>query len=724
MIASVLIEYSVKKLDKTFDYLVPFNLEKRIRLGHKVLVPFGKGNTLIEGFVLSLKKEKDEDIELKSIEEIVDDDFYLNEELLKLGLHLSKRNLSTLISNYQMMLPKALKASIRSKIAKKYNVYVKLNEEIDYNSYVENNKRKKREIEIIELLKNGRVLRKELTSSSLRNLINNNIVIEEKVEVNREIDYIKEEKEEHILTHSQSEAVNKILNEKDNKNFLLYGVTGSGKTEVYIKVIDSLIKNGKSSILLVPEISLTPQIVSRFKNEFGENVAVLHSRLTEGEKYDEYRKIMRGEVSIVVGARSAVFAPLNNLGAIIIDESHSDSYKQDNNPKYSAIEVAKIRCKNNDSIMILGSATPTLESFARARKKVYNLIILDSRFNGNDMPKIYLIDMNKEYKKRNYMISDKLIEEIQKRINRNEQSIILLNRRGHSTFIKCMNCGYVYKCPNCDISLTYHKTSNNFRCHYCGYSVYKKDRCPNCNEDSLLNLGYGTEKLEEYLNKRLNNASIIRMDVDTTYKKGAHARIIEDFKNEKYNVLVGTQMISKGLNFPKATLVGVVNADASLFIPDFRSSEVTFDLLTQTSGRSGRNDLKGEVYIETNNIDNYVLNHIVNYDYIGFYNEEMELRRKLKYPPYFYITEIKIISDKYESASIESNKVKKYLEKNLNENFIILGPTTANVVKLKNKYYFNILIKYKLEDNLLKVLKELSNIYSNGEVTLDFNINA
>ena len=722
MIASVLIEYSIKKLDKTFDYLVPFDLEKIIKVGHKVLVPFGNGNKLIEGFVLKIHNDKP-NIDLKSINSIVDVDFYLNKELLNLGLYLKKRNLSTLISNYQMMLPKALKASNKTNINKKYEVYVLLNKDFDIESYITNNKRNKKEIEIINILKDGMKLKKELSSPSLNNLIKKGIVLVENKEVLRGVSYIEEEKKDIILTDSQVNAFNMIMNEKDNKKFLLYGVTGSGKTEVYIKVIDKLLTLGKTAILLVPEISLTPQIVARFKSEFKESVAVLHSRLSEGEKYDEYRRIMSGAVSIVVGARSAVFAPLKNLGAIIIDEAHSETYRQENNPKYSGIEVATKRCDDNNAIMILGSATPTLESFARANKGVYKLITLESRYNGKDMPKIHLIDMNEEYKKRNYLISSKLVNEVQKRIDKNEQSIILLNRRGHATFISCSSCGYVYKCPNCDISLTYHKTSNNFRCHYCGYSTYKHELCPNCHSDALRFFGYGTEKLEEYLMNNLKGAKIIRMDVDTTYKKGSHAKIIDDFRNEKYNVLVGTQMISKGLNFPKVTLVGVVNADASLFMPDFRSSERTFDLLTQTSGRSGRNDLEGNVYIETHNMDNYVLSYIKKYDYLGFYKEEMDIRRKLKYPPYYYITTIKVISEEYEASRNESVKIKQFLDKNLSNDFIILGPTTANVLKLKNKYYFNILIKYKREDNLLNVLNKISEIYSTGKVSVDFDIN-
>lgn len=722
MKASVLIEYSVKSLDKTFDYMVPFHLEKNIKVGHKVKVPFGNADKEIEGFVLKLSNELSDD--LKYIIDIVDEYFVLNDELLNLGKFLSLNTLSTLISCYQVMLPSSLKASYKTNVSKKYISYVTLNKTKEIEDYILNNKRRKKEIEILNILKeNDRVLKSSVASPSLKSLIEKEFVTEIKEEVRREVFYNKEEYENIILTEEQKSAVDNIINGDKTKPFLLYGVTGSGKTEVYIKVIKNVLNQGKTAILLVPEISLTPQIVSRFKSVFESDVAVLHSRLSEGEKFDEYRNILKGNIKIVVGARSAIFAPLKDLGVIIIDEAHSDSYKQDNNPKYNTLDIALERMKNNNLYLILGSATPTLESYARSEKGVYNLITLKSRVNNKDMPKVSLVDMSVEFKKRNYMMSSVLEEKIKEKLSKKEQVIILLNRRGHSTFLTCTSCGYVYKCPYCDISLTYHKTSNNFRCHYCGYSTYKKEECPECNEKTIKNLGFGTEKLEEHLKLKFPLSRIVRMDVDTTSKKGSHEKIIDDFKNQKYDILLGTQMISKGLNFPKVTLVGVVSADASLYIPDFRSSERTFSLLTQTSGRSGRNDLAGEVLIETQNVDNYVLNYIKNYDYLGFYKEEMEIRKKLKYPPYFYITMIKVISEVYEEARDESVKVKKYLESHLSSSFIVLGPTTASMLKLKNKYHFQILIKYKKEDNLLSVLKEINEMYINNKVTIDFNIN-
>ena len=706
-------------LDKTFDYVVPENLSKDISVGHKVLVPFG--SQIVEGFVLNLSNKYDPSMEYKEVINIVEKTFCLNEELLELGKFISDTTLSTRISAYQAMFPKALKASVKANINIKKDVYVSLNKKIDVDNYIVNHKKNKKEIEILNLLKEKDVLRKKINSPSfLRKLIENNVVVLKSVEVNRNIDFVKEEKKNIELTPEQNEAYTKIKNSTNNK-VLLYGVTGSGKTEIYIKLINDTLNNGKNVIMLVPEISLTPQIVNRFLSEFGSRVAVLHSALSEGEKYDEYRRIVNKEVNIVVGARSAVFAPLLNIGLIIIDECSSPSFKQDVNPKYNAIDVSFERAKTHNALVLMGSATPLLEQFARGEKGVFELVKLTKRISNN-LPNYILVDMNDEVKKRNYVISSVLKDKINETLKNGKQTILLLNRRGYSTFMSCSSCGYVWKCPNCDISLIYHKTTNNLRCHYCGYSTKMTNICPSCKEEAIKDLGFGTEKLESIISKEFN-ARVVRMDLDTTRNKGSHAKIIEDFKNHKYDILIGTQMISKGLNFKDVTLVGVINADASLNIPDFRSGERTFELLTQTGGRAGRYELPGEVVIQTYNKDNYCLECVKNHDYLSFYNKEMKIRRDLKYPPYYYLTLIKIISTTYEVARDEANKIKNYLSKNLSSNFIILGPSTASVFKLKNKYYFQIIIKYKKEENIFKVLKDINDTYITNKVSVDINVN-
>ena len=717
MIASVLIEYSVKSLNKVFDYLIPPSIDD-LKVGHKVIAGFGKQE--VEGFVLKIHDNIDENIEYKEIIKIVDRDFYLNNELLLLGKSMSKSLVCNLISCYQCMLPKALKASKKTNINKKYEINLFLYDNFDVLDYTNNNKRNTAEINVINGIKNGNNKKSNYSSSVVKRLVNKKIVYEVKNEIYREIESGTYKNKDIILTNYQQDAFNEINNGKSDK-YLLYGVTGSGKTEIYIKLIEEVLKDNKTAIMLVPEISLTPQIVSRFKSVFKNNIAIFHSALSEGEKYDEYRKIMRGEISVVVGARSAIFMPLNNIGLIIIDECQSSTYKQDNNPKYNAIDIAFERGKYHNAKVIMGSATPSLEQFARAQKGVFKLVSLKNRISGR-FPTIEIVDMEKEAKKHNYIISEKLDNEIRSTLDKGHQVIILLNRRGYSTFLSCTNCGYVYKCPNCDISLTYHKSSNVYTCHYCGYRKISDKVCPSCHENAIKDLGLGTEKLEDMLKERYNT-NVLRMDADTTSYKNAHQKLIEEFSSGKYKILVGTQMISKGLNFENATLVGIINADASLAIPDFRSAEKTYELLSQTAGRVGRYDLPGKVLIQTYNVDNYVYECVKLNDYEEFYKKEMEIRKVLKYPPYFYICNINIISSNYELASKMSSKVKSYLDCKLDDTFTILGPSMANIFKVKNNYYFSIMIKYKLIGNLINVLNELNDVFNNKDVKLDININ-
>ena len=717
MLASIIIEYSVKSLNKVFDYIIPDYLKETIKVGHKVIVPFASKE--VEGFVLKIHNNIDKTIEYKSVIKIQESDFYLNNELLRLGKYMSDSLLCNLISCYQVMLPKALKASYKTNINKKYITKVSLNKEIDIEKYKEEHKRAAKEIEIIDLIGDKEILKSDIKLSSLNTLIKKNIVIEKKYEVNREVFFEKEEAKPIILTEEQNNCIKEIEESKDNK-FLLYGVTGSGKTEVYIELIRHVIKDNKTAIVLVPEISLTPQIVSRFKNVFGDNVAVFHSSLSEGEKYDEYRRIMNNEVSVVVGARSAIFTPLKNIGLIIIDECQSATYKQENNPKYNAIDIAYKRSEFNNSKVILGSATPSLEQFARGKKGVLHLIHLKSRISGK-LPNIELVNMENETKKHNYIISEKLDLEINKSLSKNEQVIILLNRRGYSTFLSCSNCGYVFKCPNCDISLIYHKSSNSYSCHYCGYRCSKSDICPSCKEKSIKDLGLGTEKLEDLLSKKYNT-TVLRMDADTTSTKNAHQKLINEFSSGKYRILVGTQMISKGLNFENVSLVGIINPDSLLAIPDFRSAERTYELLSQTAGRVGRFNLPGKVIIQTYNPDNYIYKCIIKNDYENFFNEEMYVRKRLSYPPYFYICNMLITSSEFDKARDASNKIKKYLDNNLNDSYTILGPSISNIVKLNNKYRFNIMIKYKDSTDLYKVLSEV-NRQDIKDVNVDITIN-
>ena len=716
MIAKVLVEISSKNIDKTFDYIVSDKFKSLIKVGMRVKVPFA--TRILEGFVLELSDNCNNNYELKEIIDIVDYEIILNKELLALGKYMQDITLSTLISCYQTMLPKALKAKHNSKINKKLVPYLKLGTNKDC-------KLTNKQQEIVALFKDKEeILKKDINSSVIKTLIDKKVLELFYKEVYRYNDnYVTYEN--YKLTNKQQEIVSKVLENKDkNDVFLLHGVTGSGKTLIYMEIIANLLKEGKSSILLVPEISLTEQIVSRFRSRFKDNIAILHSRLSEGEKYDEYRKIYKNEVKIVIGARSAIFAPLKNIGIIILDEEHTDSYKQDSmNPKYNALDIAKFRGKYLNIPVLLGSATPSLESYSRSSKGVYKLLELNERVNNKKLPLIDIIDMNKEIKKRKGSFSNKLIEEINNTLNNNKQVILLLNRRGYSSFISCKNCGNVIKCPNCDITLTYHKSSNTLRCHYCGYGTNVIKTCPNCHEEALTNLGVGTEKIEEELNKLFKDKKVIRMDYDTTVNKGSHEKIIKSFQNHEYDILLGTQMVAKGLDFPDVTLVGVINSDTSLNIPDFRSSETTFELLCQVAGRSGRGNNEGKVIIQTFNPDHYAIKYAKYHDYKGFYQREMFIRHKLCYPPYYYLTLIRVISKDYDLSLKTASKVAKYLNDNL-DNVKILGPSIASLFKVNNKYRFQILIKSKNISKQYPILIKLLEHYKNNNninIDIDFN---
>ena len=712
MTVNVLVELSNRNVDKYFTYNVPKEYEDDIKIGIRVKVPFGK--QMLEGFVMEINDITD--MELKDISSIVDKDIILNDELIKLGAFLKEKTLCTLISAYQAMLPKALKAQNKTNIGKSYTKIIELND-IDLSLYKLNSK----QINIIEKVKSDINKKDEFKDSlsSLKTLINKGILKETLIEnyrlkSNSNLDYPR-----FKLNSEQEMAVNTIFNCEDMV-YLLHGVTGSGKTEVYMELIEKMINLDKSSIVLVPEISLTPQLTDRFKSRFGDKIAILHSRLSEGEKYDEYRKIANGMVKIVIGARSAVFAPLSNLGLIVIDEEHTSTYKQESNPKYHAIDVAIERAKNNNAKVVLGSATPSLESYSRTLVGQYKLVELKNRANNKPLPIVNIVDMNKE--KRGTYFSQTLIDQIKEKLEKNEQIILLLNRRGYASFVTCSSCGYVSKCPNCDVTLTYHKSSDMERCHYCGYATKRHDICPNCHEKAIKNLGVGTEKIEEELNKMFN-ARVVRMDFDTTSMKGAHEKIINSFRNHEYDILLGTQMIAKGLDFPLVTLVGVINADTSLMIPNFRSSEYTFQLLSQVSGRSGRSEREGTVIIQTYNPDHYAIKLSKTQDYKLFFKQEMNIRKKLNYSPYYFLVSIKVISKDYELAKNESVLIADKLKDNL-RNSIILGPSIGSIFKVNNTYRFGITIKYKKEDNLYSYLNLLLKHYQNNSkirVDIDFN---
>lgn len=571
------------------------------------------------------------------------------------------------------------------------------------------------------------------SNATIKALIEKQLLAEDQQEVYRNPyeNRVFQRTEPLTLTAEQSAAIDPIqecIKKQEHQVFLLYGVTGSGKTEVYLQSIASVIEQGKEAIMLVPEISLTPQTVKRFKERFGERVAVMHSGLSIGEKYDEWRKIHRKEVKVVVGARSAVFAPFEHLGLIIIDEEHESSYKQEETPRYHARDVAIERANFHNCPVILGSATPTLESFARAQKGVYQLLTMSKRMNAGPLPVVQIVDMREELRNGNRsMFSDVLLTKLKDRLERGEQTVLMLNKRGHSSFVMCRNCGYVIQCPNCDISLTYHRFNHLMKCHYCGHEEGMPSVCPECESDHIRFFGTGTQKVEEELTKILPEARVIRMDVDTTSKKGSHERLLEAFGERKADILLGTQMIAKGLDFPYITLVGVLSADTMLHLPDFRSSEKTFQLLTQVSGRAGRHQLPGEVIIQTYTPEHYSIGLAALQNYDTFFEQEMFIRRQNHYPPYFYIVLITVSHEDIMKTVSTTEKITQYLSSNLSQNSIVLGPVASPLSRINNRYRYQCLVKYKREPQLYDHLRTILEHYQQEtiknhlQISIDLN---
>ena len=577
---------------------------------------------------------------------------------------------------------------------------------------------------LLENPQSGRLkdLRKLFSPAVVNIFLEKELLHTEEREISRSAAYFQKERQDKKLVLNEEQAISvaaiceKIGKEKAQP-VLLEGVTGSGKTEVYLKVIEEALGQGKTAIMLVPEISLTPQVTDRFISRFGDKVAILHSGLSDGEKYDEWRKVERGEAQVVVGARSAIFAPLTNIGAIIIDEEHESSYKQDSNPRYHAREVALLRARYNQAVLVLGSATPSLESRARASRGVYDFLQLTKRANPlAQIPQVQVVDF-RDYIGQNEAsnFTPVLLEAIQDRLEQGEQTVLMLNRRGYSSFVMCRECSTVDTCPNCDISLTLHMDTKTMNCHYCGFAKDIPQTCPNCAGRSIRYYGTGTQKAYDELTTLFPEARILRMDVDTTRKKGSHEEILEAFGQGQADILLGTQMIAKGLDFPNVTLVGVLNADTALNLPDFRSSERTFQLLTQVAGRAGRAEKAGQVFIQSYNPHHYAIDFARKQDYEGFYAYEMGIRRQLGYPPYYYTVGLTLSHKDEETVVKKSYQVMDILRSGLSDKVQILGPTPKPIARTHNLYHYQILLKYRFEDDLQATLNRVLELTQQAE---------
>lgn len=727
-IANVRIEHQVFSLDTPFSYEVPNNL--KVVAGVRVGVPFN--NTTLVGYVMDVKDENitKEEFELqngfpiKEINEVIDEQPLLNDELIEVAKYMAHSTVSSLISCLQTMLPPSLKPNSSNHVKMKMAKFVRVIDSLT------NEKVTPKQEECFYFIKpygDEGYKKSELPfgDTIIKALAKKGIIeiFDKEVYRNPYQEIVPMLEKEITLSFEQDKAINEIKNSNDQV-FLLEGVTGSGKTEVYIQLTKYYLSQNKNVLMLVPEISLTPQMVRRFKERVGDCIAVFHSGLTNGEKYDEYRRILRGEVSVVIGARSAIFAPLKNIGLFILDEEHSDAYKQDSMPRYHARDIALFRAKQNNAKVILGSATPSLETKARAGKNVYHQLYLKNRISSHGLPQVEIIDMLKEAKQGNYSIfSKRLKEKINDCLENNEQILLLLNKRGYAHNQTCKSCGYTFKCPHCDVPLTYHKEDNTLKCHYCGVSQPKVNSCPNCGSTYIRSTGFGTQKVEEEINKYFPSARVVRMDYDSATITKKYQTILDDFGEGKYDILLGTQMIAKGLDFENITLVGVLNADIGLSV-DYRAGERTFDLLAQVVGRSGRSSKKGYGIIQTNNIDHYAIKYAAKQDYEGFYKQEMQYRLLRKYPPYRYITSLLLSSKNREVLEKKTYEIKMMLESEKINDFIVLGPAEPYLYKLNDQYRLRLLLKYKdykTVTNILHKVKEKMRGTSNVNLTIDVN---
>lgn len=726
--AEVIINSEALEIDRPFTYKVPEEFNNEIKIGQIVKVPFGKGNKTSEGFILNLKNDDNIKFKTKNIAAILVKDPVIDEDDINLIEFLREKTLCKYIDAFRLLIPVGIMKGAK---AKKKKVIVLKNEDL---SNIKNPDGYKKIVEFFKT-NSGKYTKSELINEhsisqyKLNKLIENEVLSIEEESVFRYNDRVYNKDSAKTLTIEQENIIREYIN-SDDKMFLLKGVTGSGKTEVYMKLVERVLLEGKSAIILVPEIALTPQMIERFKGRFGVNVALFHSKLSDGERFDEWFRVKEGKSKVIVGARSAIFLPAKNLGLIIIDEEHENTYKSEQNPKYQTKEVAEYLSELKGCKVILGSATPSIETYYRALTGEMKLLELNSRVDNKAMPPMKVIDMRNELKGGNKsLFSRELFIAIQERLKRKEQIILFLNRRGFSTFVSCRSCGYVFKCDECDISMTYHK-NGLLICHYCGKTKREPRECPKCHSKYVKFFGAGTQRVEEEVKKYFNNAGILRMDVDTTRDKHSYERIYNTFKNGEADILIGTQMVSKGLDFKNVTLVGILAADMSINIPDYRAAERTFQIITQVAGRAGRGDKQGEVLIQTYTPQHYSLQYAVNYDYEGFYEKEFTVRAMMKYPPFGKLLLINGTSKKEDLLKNFMHKITMMI-KPLVENCLdieILGPIPCMISKVKENYRWQIVIKGEFDSYFSKNIKEIlydenKNVYNDIRISMDINPN-
>lgn len=735
MFAKVYIDIIQKELDRPFDYLVPAPLQEKIKMGIRVLVPFGKKNKLIEAYVVKIHTSLEYDeSKLKGVHSILDENPVFSLDVLHLAYWMKREYMCTLVETLIKFIQKPYQKDLRKKEKVVYVVKEQLDETIEI---LQNKKNTLNQLKIIELL----LEHEELSVNEIKNYIG---VSESTINTlkkkgilgvrDRIVERILYDNKEFtpskpvVLTPEQREVFEAIAvhqKQKDKRPILLHGVTGSGKTEVYLRLVEEALEQGKEAIVLVPEISLTSQMVSRFKSRFKDQVAIIHSRLSLGERYEQWQGIRSGRYSVVVGARSAIFVPFTNTGLIIIDEEHEDSYKSEMRPKYHVIDVARKKAQLEGSLLILGSATPRIQDFYEAQNGSFLYLSLSRRVQDRPLPAVQLVDMREELKKGHRSIfSEMLLEEINNNLKQREQTILFLNRRGYSTFVSCRNCGYVAMCPKCDVSLTFHRDHGELKCHYCGYETKNISNCPQCSSSQFLKyFGVGTQRIEHEIKQLFPEASTLRMDVDTTTQKNAHSTILKAFQEEHVDILIGTQMIAKGLDFPNVTLVGVVAADTSLYVDDYRSPEKTFQLLTQVSGRAGRGEKEGRVIVQSYNPEHYSIQYAKRHDYINFYQQEILLRKNFFYPPYSHLFHLLITGEVESDVIYTAYRLEQYISYFSEKyDFNVLGPTPSAIPKIKDVFRWQIIVKGSNKDQLRKFVLKCIEVYNRKEGTPSVNL--
>ena len=733
-VVKILINTSVKTLNKVYDYLVPEELEDNIEVGKRVEVSFGRAKQNEEGIIVKVVDETKESLDkrgykLKQIESVLDEKSYIDEKRLKLAKYISHIYFCNVYDALKLMLPPGTKSKNSSKsLATKQNTLVRLIKSHDeIMQDIENDVIKSpKHIKLLTfLMYNDYVLISDIidgldiSRAVINTVLKNGYIMLEKVDIKEDLlENLQVERTTPLIpTSEQQVALDKIgsyINSKEYKQCLLFGVTGSGKTEVYLQLIEKVLAQGRRAIVLVPEISLTYQTVSRFVSRFGNNIALLHSKMTIAKRKEEYKKIKEGKVDIIIGARSAIFAPVDNLGLVIIDEEHDQSYYSGTTPKYSTKEVAAFLCKQNNAVLVLGSATPEVTTYYKTKIGTCELVTMKNRAANAKLPSIEIVNMKQDRVLGNISnLSFRLKEEIQNNINRKEQTMIFLNRRGYMSYLRCEDCDYIFKCPNCDVAMTYHKTNNLLHCHYCGHVQKNVIECPKCLGKNITSSTIGTQKLEEEIKELFPGITTIRMDADTTVAKDAHQQILDKFKNENINVLIGTQMISKGHDMKNVTLVGILGVDTMLAMDDYLSSERAFSNISQVSGRAGRSkELEGRVLIQTSDPQNYILDSVIKHDYVDFYNKEIEHRERFGYPPFLDIVLFEISGKDFLAVKEQADRLYNILSKNTDNLYKVYTPRTPFIQKLNNKYRINIITKLKLNTMSYKKIYEKLNEYT------------